>query len=75
MQDCILRLRQKNADVPGWFHYRRRSANEASLQDAADALAREVERPGAWLCCTRTLGTRTKRETAPTKAPYESSKG
>ncbi len=47
VQDRILGLRQTNANVPDWFHYRRRPANEASMQDAADALVREAETRGA----------------------------
>jgi hypothetical protein len=43
VQDLIFGLRQTNANVPDWFHNRRRAANEASMQDAADALVREVQ--------------------------------
>lgn len=46
VQDLILGLRQTNANVPDWFHNRRRPANEASMQDAADALVREVQDRG-----------------------------
>jgi hypothetical protein len=40
VQDLILGLRQTNANVPDWFHNRRRPANEASMQEAADASCR-----------------------------------
>lgn len=46
VQDLILGLRQTNANVPDWFHNWRRPANEASMQDAADALVRELQDRG-----------------------------
>jgi hypothetical protein len=47
VQDLILGLRQTNASVPDWFHNRRRPANEASMQEAADALVHEVQDGGS----------------------------